>query len=91
MRDELSAELYPSTKPLNADPMRSMSSAVSIRAIVSNVMFEFPLSRLETYQPLPSSCNLFLKKVQDIIRFLAIPKINVYFYVKSMIYWTYGT
>lgn len=91
MRDELSAESYPSANPPSADPMRSMLSAVSMRDIVSNVMFEFPLSRLEAYQPLPSSCNLFLKKVQDSILFLAIPKNNVYFCVKSMVYWTYGT
>ena len=46
MRDELSAESYPSTKPLNADPMRSMLRAVSMRDIVSNVMFEFPFEQI---------------------------------------------
>ena len=30
-------------------------------------------------------------KVYYIILFLAIPRNNVYFCVKSMIYWTYGT
>lgn len=48
----------------------SMSSAVSIRAIVSNVMFAFPLSRLETYLPLPSTFNLFLKKSKILYFFL---------------------
>lgn len=33
---------------------------------------------------------VFSEKVQDIILFLVIPRNNVYFYVKSMIYWTYG-
>lgn len=40
-----------------------------MRDIVSNVMFEFPLSRWEAYQPLPSSCNLFLKKKSKILYF----------------------
>lgn len=79
MRAELSAESYPSTKPLNADPMRSMLSAVSIRDIVSNVMFEFPLSRLEAYQPLPSSCNLFLKKSKILYFFLQFRRIMYIF------------
>lgn len=79
MHDELSAESYPSTKPLNADPMRSMSSAVSMRDIVSNVMFEFPLSRLETYQPLSSSCNLFLKKSKILYFFLQFRRIMYIF------------
>lgn len=79
MRDELSAELYPSAKPLSADSMRSMSSAVSIRDIVSNVMLEFPLSRLETYQPLPSSCNLFLKKSKILYFFLQFRRIMYIF------------
>lgn len=79
MCDELSAELYLSTKPLNADPMRSMSSAVSIRTIVSNVMFEFPLSRLDAYQPLPSTYNLFLKKSKILYFFLQFRRIMYIF------------